>query len=107
MDSVTFFASGERDLLEVRLLAEGELPPVSLHLEGVYAISLQKPTDVDGSFVDSLSVKHLPSGDDPWPGGAEDLLRKHSGLPDLYWIRLEGPFAVEAAVSVLTVSVGL
>ncbi|MEW2073095.1 hypothetical protein ACH4FA_18650 [Streptomyces sp. NPDC017966] len=105
VDGVSFFASGERDLLEIRLLGEGDLPAVTLHLEAVHSYSLQKPTDLDGAFVDSLSVTHLPAGTHPWPAGAESLLKKHSGLPDLYRVQLTGPFALDAAGGILTVSV--
>ncbi|MEV4996047.1 hypothetical protein AB0P45_17285 [Streptomyces niveus] len=107
IDGVSFFASGERDVLEVRLLAEGNLPPVTLHLESVHSFSLQKPTDLDGAFVDSLSVTHLPAGDHPWPADAEDLLKKHSGLPDLYRVQLVGPFGLDAAGDILTVSIAI
>ena len=107
VDGSSFFASGDRDLLEVRLLGEAERPSIVLHLEGVHAYSLQKPTDLDGAFVDSLSVTELPAGDAPWPAGAEELLKRHSGLPDLYLVELSGPFWLVAVASILTVSAAI
>lgn len=88
-------------------MGEVEHPSIVLHLEGVHAYSLQKPTDMDGAFVDSLSVVGLPAGDAPWPAGAEELLKKHSGLPDLYFVELSGPFWLVAAASLLSVSVAI
>ncbi|MEU6340799.1 hypothetical protein ABZ883_07590 [Streptomyces sp. NPDC046977] len=107
VDGVSFFASGDRDVLEVRLLGEVDRPSLVLHLEGVHAYSLEKPTNMDGAFLDSLAVTHLPAGDTPWPEGAEGLLKKHPGLPDLYLVRLAGPFWLDAAAGVLTVSVAV
>ncbi|MER6393164.1 hypothetical protein ABT236_32465 [Streptomyces sp. NPDC001523] len=107
VDGVSFFASGGRDVLEVRLLGEAERPSIVLHLEGVHAYSLQKPTDLDGAFVDSLSVAALPTGGAPWPAGAEELLKRHSGLPDLYLVELDGPFWLVAVASILTVSAAI
>ena len=50
VDGIPFFAFRVGDVLEVRLLGETERPAMVLHLEEVYAYSLQKPTDLDGAL---------------------------------------------------------
>lgn len=107
VEGVHLSAAGSRDSLEVRVMGELDRPPLTILLESVHALVLQKPVDLDGAFVDAFTVQFLPKGDRPWPTDCQSLLKRHSGLPDLYRVRLVGPVYLDAAAAIMTVSVGI
>ncbi|MEV4289323.1 hypothetical protein AB0K40_27805 [Nonomuraea bangladeshensis] len=42
-----------------------------------------------------------------WPAGADGLVTRFDGLPDLYWLRLVGPTTIMAISAIMTISTSL
>ncbi|GAA2086726.1 hypothetical protein [Actinomadura alba] len=102
IDRISFDIVDGHDALEIGLRQGPEWPDVTISLSGVHHLSIGKPPESSGCFVDEVSVIHAPASPHPWPEGLVSV-RRHDGLPELAWIRLIGPMDIEAVASTLTV----
>ncbi|MFJ8563735.1 hypothetical protein [Streptomyces sp. NPDC093514] len=57
------------------------------------------------SFIDGISLVHLPELSLPWPAEAVGRLDRSEDLPELVWLRITGPLEVDAVASIVTVYV--
>ncbi|MFD4916157.1 hypothetical protein ACFWNR_23405 [Streptomyces virginiae] len=57
------------------------------------------------SFIDGISLIHLPKLPLPWPAEAVGRLDRSEDLPELAWLRIAGPIEVDAVASIVTVYV--
>ncbi|MFI6735126.1 hypothetical protein ACIBI9_19545 [Nonomuraea sp. NPDC050451] len=87
---------------EIMLRHGPHQPDITISLAGLHHLSIDKPPESSGCFLDEASVVHLPASPAPWPDGF-DGVRRHPGLPELAWIRLIGPMEIEIVASLLTV----
>lgn len=90
------------DALEIMLRKGPERPDITISLESLHHLSISKPPESSGCFVDEISVLHLPASPHPWPDGLT-VVRRHPGLPELALLRLVGPMEIEVIASILTV----
>jgi hypothetical protein len=105
VDAVAFSAVGERDYLDFKLIQTQKWEVVTVLLEDVRYFKISKGDDLVSVFVDEISVSYLPKIDQPWPDGAEGLVTRFGGLPELYWVRVVGPATISAVAAIMTVSV--
>jgi hypothetical protein len=105
IDAVSFQVLADQDRFCLVLRSAPSRPDVTVVLDGVYRISVQKPPDPSGSFVDEAWVKVLPKVPKPWPGEAEGLVTRHEHLPDLIWLKVVGPTAIDVVAATIIVSV--
>ncbi|MER5625686.1 hypothetical protein ABT061_32075 [Streptosporangium sp. NPDC002544] len=99
---MSFDVINGRDALEIGLRQGPEWPDITISLESLYHLSISKPPESSGCFVDEISVLHLPTSPRPWPDGFT-VVRRHRGLPELALLRLAGPMEIEVVASILTV----
>ncbi|MFF0249898.1 hypothetical protein [Streptosporangium sandarakinum] len=104
IDAISFSAIGGRDYLDIRLVQTQKWDQVTVLLEGVRYFSINKGDDIEGSFVDEISVSYLPKAGSPWPCDAEALLTRFDELPELYWVQAIGPATFNAISTIMTVS---
>jgi hypothetical protein len=102
IDRISYTAVGTRDYLDIWLVRGPDLGDVVLSFEVVRYLSIDKSDELEQSFVDEIQVSVLPETGD-WPDGAERLVRRFSGLPELLWVKLVGPAQVELVCQVSTV----
>ncbi|WP_053703620.1 hypothetical protein [Streptomyces sp. WM6368] len=62
-------------------------------------------TGLGVSFIDGISLVHLPELPLPWPAEAVGRLDRSEDLPELVWLRITGPLEVDALASIVTVYV--
>src|SRR5579859_6013718 len=96
IDRVAYTAMGTRDCLDVWLVRGPDLGNIVLSFETLRYLSIDKPDELEQSFVDEIQVSVLPA-DGAWPDGAERLVRRFPGLPELLWVKLVGPAQIELA----------
>jgi hypothetical protein len=104
IDGMSFQMMGDRDLYGLTLRVGPGKPDVVIALGCVYRISVGKPPDAVGSFVDEARVSLLPQHPALWPDGAEELVRRHENLPNLFWLKVIGPTTVDVVGANLSVS---
>ncbi|WP_378730724.1 hypothetical protein [Nocardia brasiliensis] len=90
------------DALEILLRHSPHKPDITISLERVYLLSIDKAAESWGCSLDKASVVHLPVPPAPWPNGFTSI-RRHPGLPELARIQLIGPMEIEIVASILTV----
>ncbi|MFD0354364.1 hypothetical protein ACFVHW_11585 [Streptomyces sp. NPDC127110] len=93
--------------LDVWLIAplfdgEPRMPDVVISLANLYSVRPWEP-DLCPSFIDGISLVHLPRLPSPWPAEAAGRLDRTEDLPGLVWLRIAGPLEVDAVAAVLTV----
>ncbi|MER5446489.1 hypothetical protein ABT052_19630 [Streptomyces sp. NPDC002766] len=103
VERVSFDAFAEEDFLEISLREGPRKADVRISLCNLHYVSVSKPPELSGSFVDSVSLVHLPRWPHPWPDDVAGRLRRFAGLPELAWLRLTGPTEVDVIASILTV----
>ncbi|WP_225848787.1 hypothetical protein [Streptomyces sp. HPF1205] len=103
IDRISFNAFGPDDALDISLVGGPSMPDVLISLSRLHHLSVAKPPDLSGSFVDEVSLVHLPALPHAWPGDVDDRVRRFEGLPELAWLRLHGPAEVDAIASAVTV----
>lgn len=104
LDMVSFTALGERDHLDIKIVQTQRWPMVSLLLEDVRHIAVDKGPDIESSFVDDITLTPLLRTPAAWPAEADALVTRFEGLPDLYWLRLAGPTTITAVGAIVTIS---
>jgi hypothetical protein len=100
---ISFTAFPEEDSLEITLREGPWKQDVIISLTHLHYVSLDKPPQIAGSFIDKISLIHLPGLPHPWPADAIDRVRRFDGLCELVWLRIVGPTEVEAVASIVTV----
>lgn len=100
---ISFDAFAEEDSLEITLREGPWKQDVVISLSNLHHVSVDKPPQIAGSFIDEISLIHLPVLPHSWPADATDRVRRFDGLCELAWLRIVGPVEVEAAASIVTV----
>ncbi|MFE3152360.1 MULTISPECIES: hypothetical protein [unclassified Streptomyces] len=88
--------------LDVWLREGPRKPDVVVSLSNLYSVRPWEP-GLDFSFIDGISLVHLPKPPLPWPTEAVGRLDRSEGLPDLVWLRIAGPIEVDAVAATVTV----
>lgn len=107
LDIVAFAALGERDQLDIKIVQTGKWPMVSLLLEDVRHVTVDKGPDIESSFIDEITLIPLLRSATTWPVEADGLVTRFDGLPDLYWLRLVGPTTITVISAIMTISTSL
>ncbi|MFE6082673.1 hypothetical protein [Streptomyces virginiae] len=90
--------------LDVWLREGPSTPDVVISLSHLHSVrSWEKALGV--SFIDGISLVHLPKLPSPWPAEAVGRLDRSEDLPELAWLRIAGPIEVDAVASIVTVYV--
>ncbi|MET7355914.1 hypothetical protein [Streptomyces mirabilis] len=100
---ISFAAFAEDDSLEIILGKGPASPDVVIELSSLHYVSVSKPPEISGCFIDAISLIHLPKTPRPWPGDAAGRVRRFDGLPELAWLRVLGPADVDVMASIVTV----
>ncbi|MFD5437728.1 hypothetical protein ACFWJ4_36955 [Kitasatospora sp. NPDC127067] len=77
-------------------------PDAVISLSNLHSVRRWEP-GLCPSFIDGISLVHLPRLPVPWPGEAVGRLDRSEGLPELVWLRIAGPVEVDAVAAVVTV----
>ncbi|MGW6981924.1 hypothetical protein ACWGE1_21190 [Streptomyces sp. NPDC054932] len=77
-------------------------PDVVISLSNLHSVRRWEP-GLRPSFVDGISLVHLPELPLPWPAEAVGRLDRSEGLPELVWLRITGPIEVDAVAAIVTV----
>lgn len=100
---ISFDAFAEEDSLEITFREGPWKPDVVISLSNLHHVSVDKPPQIVGSFIDEISLTHLPVLPHPWPADSADHVRRFDGLCELALLRIVGPAEVEAVASIVTV----
>ena len=93
--------------LLVQLQERPRRPDVILLLGGLRYVSIRDAHDLDSCFVDEAQLTYIPGGQTEWPDGLWPLGPRHSGLPDLAWLRFIGPTHFEAVAATVQIYVSM
>ncbi|MFJ7201922.1 hypothetical protein ACIQWR_00090 [Streptomyces sp. NPDC098789] len=77
-------------------------PDVVISLSNLHSVRPWSP-GLGGSFIDEMSLVHLPKLPSPWPAEAVGRLDRSEDLPELVWLKITGPLEVDAVASIVTV----
>ncbi|MFE3760800.1 hypothetical protein ACFXPI_03415 [Streptomyces sp. NPDC059104] len=77
-------------------------PDVVISLSNLHSVRPWEP-GLCPSFIDGISLVHLPKLPLPWPAEAVGRLDRSEGLPELVWLRITGPIEVDAVATIVTV----
>ncbi|MFF3008057.1 hypothetical protein ACFVTF_35260 [Kitasatospora sp. NPDC057940] len=100
---VSFENFAEEDSREITLREGPWNPDVVISLSGLHHVSVTKPPQMVGSFIDEISLIHLPKLPHSWPTDVTRRVRRFDGLDDLAWLRITGPAGIDAVASTMTV----
>ncbi|MET8783500.1 hypothetical protein [Streptomyces sp. NPDC004589] len=93
---------GKDNTLDVWLREGPWNPDVVISLSDLHSVRPWEP-GLDISFIDGISLVHLPKLPLPWPAEAVGRLDRSEDLPELVWLRITGPIEVDAVAAVVTV----
>lgn len=88
--------------LDVWLREGPRMPDVVVSLSNLYSVRPWEP-GLGASFIDGISLVHLPKLPLPWPAEAVGRLDRSEGLPELVWLKIAGPIEVDAVAAIVTV----
>jgi hypothetical protein len=88
--------------LDVWLREGPRKPDVVISLSNLHSVRPWEP-GLSPSFIDGISLVHLPKLPLPWPAEAVGRLDRSEGLPELVWLRITGPIEVDAVAAIVTV----
>lgn len=88
--------------LDVWLREGPRMPDVVVSLSNLYSVRPWEP-GLGASFIDGISLVHLPKPPLPWPAEAVGRLDRPEGLPELVWLKIAGPIEVDAVAAIVTV----
>ncbi|MFI5534166.1 hypothetical protein ACIA8O_37080 [Kitasatospora sp. NPDC051853] len=77
-------------------------PDVVVSLSNLHSVRPWEP-ELTPSFIDGISLIHLPTLPSPWPAEAVGRLDRSEDLPELVCLRIAGPLEVDAVASIVTV----
>ncbi|MGW3328239.1 hypothetical protein [Streptomyces virginiae] len=77
-------------------------PDVVISLSDLHSVRPWEPGP-GVSFIDGISLVHLPKLPLPWPAEAVGRLDRSEDLPELVWLRITGPIEVDAVAAIVTV----
>ncbi|MFI2206998.1 hypothetical protein ACH47Z_41135 [Streptomyces sp. NPDC020192] len=103
IDRISFDAFAQEDSMEIALRGGPWKPDVVISLSNLHQVSVAKGPELSGSFIDEISLIHLPKMPHPWPDDAIGRLPRFGGLSEFAWLRIIGPAEVEAIASIVTV----
>ncbi|MFF0393293.1 hypothetical protein ACFYS8_32045 [Kitasatospora sp. NPDC004615] len=95
-------ANRKDNTLDVWLREGPQQPDVVISLSGLHSVRPWEP-EATPSFIDGISLVHLPKLPSPWPADAVGRLDRSGDLPELVWLRITGPLEVDAVASIVTV----
>ncbi len=104
IEQIILQADYDHDELSISFFPAPGLGKINIFLRRVRYFSIEKPPELNGSFVDDIRATHLPTGDEPWPAGAEKMVGRFSGLPDLIWLEVIGPTGIEVICEAMSVT---
>ncbi|MFF9647295.1 hypothetical protein ACWGKU_33545 [Kitasatospora sp. NPDC054768] len=93
----------EDNTLDVWLRVGPWKPDVVISLSDLRSVRPWGPGLSSTSFVDGISLVHLPKLPLPWPAEAVGRLDRSEDLPELVWLRMTGPIEVDAVAAMVTV----
>ncbi|MFD7259129.1 hypothetical protein [Streptomyces sp. NPDC059874] len=105
IDRISLDESNEDDkdnALDVWLREGPWKPDVVISLSNLYSVRPWEP-GLGASFIDGISLIHLPKMPSPWPAEAIGRLDRSEDLPELVWLRIFGPIEVDAVAAIVTV----
>ncbi|BAJ32643.1 MULTISPECIES: hypothetical protein [Kitasatospora] len=87
--------------LDVWLREGPSKPDVVISLSHPYAV---EPWEhgLTPVFIDRISLTHLPALPAPWPEEAVGRLDRTEDLPELAWLRIDGPVTIDALGQIVT-----
>lgn len=100
---ISFEAFSEEDSVEITMRDVPTKPDVVISLADLRYVSLSKPPEISGCFIDAISLTHLPVMPHPWPEDAGGLVSRFNGLNELAWLRIRGPAELDVVASIVTV----
>jgi hypothetical protein len=100
---ISLDALAEDDVLEITLREGLSKPDVVISLSNLYYVSIAKPVELSGCFIDAISLIHLPKMPSPWPEGAADRVGRFEELGELAWLRISGLAEVDVVASIVTI----
>ena len=74
-----------------------------ISLSNLRYVSVAKPLEISGSFIDAIFLIHLPKMPPQWPADAADRVGRFDGLCELAWLRILGPPEVDVVASIVTI----
>lgn len=92
----------KHNTLDVWLREGPRMPDVVVSLSNLYSVRPWEP-GLGASFIDGISLVHLPKLPLPWPAEAVGRLDRSEGLPELVWLKIAGPIEVDAVAAIVTV----
>lgn len=81
---ISFDAFAEEDSLEITLREGPWKPDVVISLSNLHHVSVDKPPQIARSFIDEISLIHLPVLPHPWPADTAARVRRFDGLCELH-----------------------
>ncbi|MEV4041091.1 hypothetical protein [Streptomyces umbrinus] len=100
---IAFDAFAEEDSLEITVREGPRQPGVIVSLANHHHVSIVKPPQIADSFIDEISLIHLPVLPHLWPAEVADRVWRSDELCELAWLRIAGPVEVDAVASIVTV----
>jgi hypothetical protein len=100
---ISFDAFTEENSLEITLREGPWKPDVVIALSNLHHVSVDRPPQIAGSFIDEICLVHLPKLPHAWPADAAGRVRRFDGLGELAWLRIVGPVEVDAVASIVTI----
>jgi hypothetical protein len=105
---VSFSALGVSDAGQVTISSHANRGDLILSAEGVVYFSIEKPMEIEGSFVDQFIVKPLVVGSGRYPDELEGRLPVAlSGVEKLVWLKITGPTVINLVSSSLVIATAL
>jgi hypothetical protein len=95
-------ADNKENTLEVWLREGPWKPDVVISLANLCSVRPWDP-DFGWSFIDEISLTHLPKLPLPWPVEAVGRLERTEDLPELAWLRIMGPIEVDAVAAIVAI----
>ncbi|MEV7547331.1 hypothetical protein [Streptomyces sp. NPDC089915] len=105
IDRVSLAESSENrkeNVLDVWLREGPHKPDVLISLSNLYSVRPCEP-GLAPTFIDGISLIHLPALPSPWPAEAVGRLDRTEDLPELAWLRISGPLDIDALAAIVTV----
>lgn len=104
VDRLSLALVDEADALEVGLRWGPEKPDVTIAFRDIYHFSIGRLPGPGAEPVDQVKATVLEPMNGPWPEGVPLDLVRSTALPQLIWLRTEGPVQLSVLAAIATVS---
>jgi hypothetical protein len=105
---VSFSALGASDVGQVTISSRTNSGDLIISAEGIVYFSVEKPMEIEGSFVDQFIVKPLVVGPGRYPDELEGRLPVAlSGVEKLVWVKIIGPTLINLVACSLAIATTL